>query len=270
MTKISNRNGAYTAYPDRLVASPLKNKKIKTISELRNILELQWGDEVEVRFLDKKWNSAYWIDWQKTNHLIWDFVKSKYPGTNLSIESSASMIEFDTWLCLDHEFLVHHLEIINGIKKDICKTFNLKEWPARVTSKELAQDFVNPIHPLLMERIYDYGSIADALEWLRNITDKEKAVYWLDKTNIDRIPYYLSIETTLPPDIMKFTQTTSQQQTLSSKSIDHPFSKTIWISAETWNFLAELHKRNQSFLTAAANWNKSPSFWIKLFLYISI
>jgi len=41
MTKISNRNGAYTAYPDRLVASPLKNKKIKTISELRNILELQ-------------------------------------------------------------------------------------------------------------------------------------------------------------------------------------------------------------------------------------
>jgi hypothetical protein len=247
MTNIIKRNGAYTAYPDRVVISPLKDEKIKTIKNLRDILELQGWAEVEVRFLDKKWNAAHWIDWHKTNHIIWDFVKTKYPKTNLSVESSSSMIEFDTWLCSDYDLLIDQLSIINTIKKDICKSFNLQEWPARVTRKEFEQDFVNPIHPLLMERINSFVSVSEALAWLKDISETEKISYGLDKTNIDRIPYFLSIENTLPTDIMKLTQTTSQQLTVSSKSIDHPFSKTLRLYAQTLNYLAELHKLTWSY-----------------------
>lgn len=248
MTKITKRNGAYTAYPDRLVLSPLKDAKINTITQLREVLELQWWAEVEVRFLDKKWYAAHWIDWQKTNHLIRDFVKSNYPDTHLSVESSSSMIEFDTWLCPDYKSLIQQLSIINDIKKDICKTFGLKEWPARVTRNELEQDFVNPIHPLLMERIHQYTSVDEALAWLNDISEEEKKTYWLDKTPIERIPYFLTIEKTLPADIMKLTQTTSQQLTVSSKSAENPFSKTLWLYAQTLNYLAEQHKINWSYL----------------------
>lgn len=248
MTNISKRNAAYTAYPDRLVLSPLINTTIHTIQELRNVLELQGWAEVEVRFLDKTWKPAYWIDWEKTNHVLYEYIRTYYPEQNVTFEASASMIEFDTWLCPEYKSLITQLEIINTIKKDICKTFWLKEAPARVTEKELKQDFVNPIHPAILDLVHTHDSLETACTLLQDVAEAEKHLYWLDKTTIERVKYLLEIQHKLPSEIMKLTQTTSQQLTVSSKSTDNPFSKTLWLYAQTLNYLAEQHKLTASYL----------------------
>lgn len=248
MTKISNRNGAYTAYPDRLQDSPLKWHTINTIQQLRTVLDLQGWAEVEVRFLDKDWNAAYYIDGIKTNYVIYDFVKNKYSDMSITFEASSSMIEFDTWLCPDYASLQNRLILINIIKKDICETFSLQEWPARVTEKELKQDFVNPIHPAILELVNKHNSIETACRILQNIKEEEKYLYWLDKTNIEWVKYLLEIQNKLPKEIMQLTQTTSQQLTVSSKSAENPFSKTLWLYAQTLNYLAEHHKLIGSYL----------------------
>jgi len=244
MTKIHDRHPAYHAKLDQIASSPLlktprKLYPMRNVRDLRKILNLIWWSEVETRFLFKNGKPASYIDGQKTNHVLFEFVTEQYPTLHPTFESSAHMIEIDTWLCRSHEELCAQLEIIKEAKGAICKKFWLREAPARVTAKELEADFVNPIHPAVMEYIQDH-SPQEMYDFL--LTQWTNPDYGLDKTSPERIRYLLDIQEKMPSDILKYTQTTSQQLTVSSQVSDHPLSTTIRLYAQLCNYITVHHR----------------------------
>lgn len=244
MTRINTQNPAYHAIPtitqrSPLMETPKKRYPIRTIQDFWHILNLYWWSEVETRFLFKNGKPANYIDGQKTNHLLFDFITENYPSIHPTFESSAHMIETDTWLCTSYEELCTKLEVINTMKQDICKRFWLKEAPARVTDQEMEEEFVNPLHPKIM-KLYTWPESIDEVYTFAQQHAWNKS-YGLDKVSPERVYYILDIQSKLPSDVLKYTQTTSQQLTISSQVSEHPLSTTIRLYAQLTNYITEHH-----------------------------
>ncbi len=244
MTRIINQAAAYHAIPtisqrSPLLITPKKMCTIRTVADLRKILALRWWSEVESRFLFNNGKPASYIDGQKLNHLLFDFIQEKYPDLHPTFESSAHMIETDTWLCTSYEELCDKLAIIHAMKKDICTTFWIKEAKARVTEKEMEETFVNPLHPEIMRLYTGPDSVEEVYTFLQ--TKEGDKDYWLDKVSPERVHYILGLQSKLPADILKYTQTTSQQLTISSQVPEHPLSTTIRLYAQLTNYITDHH-----------------------------
>ncbi|USN55859.1 MAG: hypothetical protein H6765_04755 [Candidatus Peribacteria bacterium] len=115
----------------------------------------------------------------------------------------------------------------------------MKEAPARVTDSEMDEEFVNPLHPAIMELYHGPASLDTVYQVLQeHIGDP---AYGLDKVTPEWAHYILQIQGNMPLDILKYTQTTAQQLTISSQVEEHPLSTTIWLYAQLTNYITEHH-----------------------------
>lgn len=240
MTKIQDNELEYVYVPDtkKLDISPISNTRFSNIQDIRSHLNLKWWSEVELRLLNTDDSPAYYINDIKTNHVLMRYINKNRPHVSVTFESSANMIEFDTWICASHTELLNKLQEIQDIKVNILNIYNLKEAPAYVTEKELIVDFINPIDDKIMDLHNEsWKSTSKTLKILQSLLEKwdkgKVTPYWLDLTTPKRIWYILDVQKKLPDDILKLTQTTAHQFTCSTSS----FSTTIWLDQQLKNYL---------------------------------
>lgn len=241
MTQIIYRKSSKILVPDGFYKnSPLLWSTITNLSEMRNALSLKWWAEVEVRFVDSTGKPVYYIDHQKTNIVLANYIQSTYPGTQISFESAANMIEFDTGLCKTYDALLEQLQHIQDIKEDILRTYKLNEWNARVDDRELQEPFINPIDDEILGLIDQYGyTQAEAIIMERSEEKKRNAGWRLSP--MPWIQYILPLQKELWIQMLAYTKTTSQQLTLSST--DHEI--TLRLHAQLLNTIYEYwHKHN--------------------------
>lgn len=243
MTQIIHRKSSKILVPDGFYKnSPLLWYNINNLSAMREALQLRWWAEVEVRYIDQSGKPVYYIWNKKTNIVLANHIQTNYPNTQISFESSANMIEFDTGLCETYSELLEQLQYIQSIKDNILNTFHLCEWKARVEESELSEPFVNPIDDEILEIINIHGyNEAEMIIAKRN--DQKKWEAWVRLSPMKWIQYILPLQEELWSKILPYTKTTSQQLTLSSKDPEI----TLWLHAQLLNTIYEYRYQHKHF-----------------------
>jgi hypothetical protein len=243
MTQIIHRKSSKILVPDGFYKnSPLLWNNVHSLSEMWNALLLRWWAEVEVRFINQYWKPAYYLWDKKTNIVLANYIQTQYPTAQISFESSANMIEFDTGLCGTYAELIEQLRYIQSIKEDILHRFELLEWKARVEESELSEPFVNPIDDEVIELIKHHGyDEAEMIITKRN--DQKKRDTWVRLSPMKWIQYVLPLQDELWPKILAYTKTTSQQLTLSSEDP----KITLWLHAQLLNTIYEYRHKHKHF-----------------------
>lgn len=243
MTQIIHRKSSKILIPDGFYKnSPLLWSDVHNLCEMRDALSLKWWAEVEIRFIDQWGKPIYYIWDQKANIVLANYIQTQYPGTQISFESSANMIEFDTGLCETYSELTEQLQYIQAIKEDILSRFNIFEWKARVEEHELSEHFINPIDDEILKLIEEHG-YEQAEELTTKRSEEKKRNSGLRLSPMKWIQYILPLQKELWTKILPYTKTTSQQLTLSSSDPE----VTLWLHAQLLNTIYEYRHQYKHF-----------------------
>lgn len=243
MTQITHRKSSKILVPDGFYKnSPLLWNNVHNLSTMRDMLELRWWAEVEVRFIDQLGKPKDYIWNKKTNIVLANYIQINYPKAQICLEASANMIEFDTGLCETYTELIAQLQFIQSIKEDVLIKFNLLEWKARVEESELSEVFVNPIDDEILALIEEYW-YEKADEIITKRDEEKKRNSGVRLSPMGWIEYVLPLQKELWQNILPFTKTTSQQLTLSSKDPEI----TLRLHAQLLNTIYEYRYHNKHF-----------------------